>query len=490
MSRATARVVLVIGLLAIGGTLARGAGVVDARAALYAEYASKLGELAAWCGEQQLDQAAEQITAWLPERNPVQLTLFVLPSAVSSPQPAAASSAPWQKRWQGLRDEQADALMALARRAVAEHRPSLAYELVTEAVRENPDHKLARRMLGYVRFRDAWHTPFEIRQLNGNKIFQERFGWLPKSHVERYETGQRYFHGRWMPAAEEAALRADMKRGWRVDSEHYIVTTNHSLEEGVRLSRKLEMLYAVWQQAFAGYLASEAQLASRFEGRAPRREPKQHNVVYYKTRDEYNAALRAVQPQIDISLGIYFARTRTANFFAGADQEPGTLYHEATHQLFQETRQTVAEPGRDDNFWAIEGVACYMETLREHPGGYVTLGGTAEGRLANARYRLLHDDFYVPLAQLAPIGMENLQRDPRISQLYGQAAGLVCFFVHGEAGRYRDPFVRYLDTIYSNHATPQTLAEILGTDYPSLDRAYREFMSRGEIARPQPAAVR
>ena len=40
--------------------------------------------------------------------------------------------------------------MGLARQAIAEHRPSLAVELVTEAVRENPDQKQARRMLGYV----------------------------------------------------------------------------------------------------------------------------------------------------------------------------------------------------------------------------------------------------------------------------------------------------------------------------------------------------
>ena len=32
---------------------------------------------------------------------------------------------------------------------------ALAYELVTEAVRENPDHKAGRRLLGYVSYRDA-----------------------------------------------------------------------------------------------------------------------------------------------------------------------------------------------------------------------------------------------------------------------------------------------------------------------------------------------
>ena len=57
-----------------------------------------------------------------------------------------------------------------------------------------------------------------------------------------------------MPADEEAALRGDMKRGWRVETDHYVVTTNHSLEEGVRLARQLETLYDVWQQVFIPYL--------------------------------------------------------------------------------------------------------------------------------------------------------------------------------------------------------------------------------------------
>src|SRR4029079_8312386 len=132
------------------------------------------------------------------------------------------------------------------------------------------------------------------------------------SHVARYEQGQRYHQGRWMTAADEAALRSEVKRGWRIDSEHYAVTTNHSLEEGVALSRRLEMLYAVWQQAFAGYQASEAEIARRLEGRAARREPTQNNVVYFRNRQQYIEALRSSQPQIEISIGIYFPRVRTA----------------------------------------------------------------------------------------------------------------------------------------------------------------------------------
>lgn len=478
MPRARPLVVLLLLSLSVGQA-ARGGELDAARTALYAAYAGRLEALAAWCAQQQLPAEAEQLTSWLPRREPDKLTLFLLPSAERAAEKPPADGQEWRRKWQALRDAQADALWSLARRAANEHRPSLALELATEAVRENPDHAQARKLLGFVRFRDAWRTRHEIRQLNSGKVFHATFGWLPASHVERYEKGQRYYQGRWMPAAEEAALRSDIKRGWRVESEHYLVTSNHSLEAGVALAGRLEMLYAVWRQVFAGFTASDAQLARVFEGRAMRRESKPHEVVYYRTREEYDRALRVHQPQIDITLGIYFDHARTAYFFAGGDQEPGTLYHEASHQLFHESQAVAPHVARHDNFWVVEGIACYMETLAEHGGTYCTLGGLNAGRVPAARHRLLTDHFYVPLEQLVALGMESLQRDPRISQLYSQSAGLAAFFMHAEEGRFREAFVRYLEAVYAGRATTRTLAETTGASYEALDRDYREFLSRG-----------
>ncbi len=479
MAPAKALAVGLVVLVSMGPRCLYAAGVVAERAALYASYSEQLNRLAEWCEKKQLPEAAEQLKAWLPRRNPDQLTLFVLPSTEAPAEKDKSSKSDWRKRWQALRDDQAEALVALARQAVSEHRPSLVYELVTEAVRENPDHKQGRRLLGYITFRDAWHTPFEIRQLSGNKVWHEKFGWLPKTQVERYTKGQRHYQGRWMPATEEANLRRDLKHGWRVESEHYIVTTNHSLEEGVSLARRLETLYAIWRQVFVGYLADETELARRLEGRVPRREPRPHNVVYYRTREEYNDALRSRQPQIDITLGIYFGTEQMAYFFAGKDQEAGTLYHEATHQLFQETRTVMPDVARKENFWIVEGIACYMESLAEGQG-YFTLGGKDAARMPAARQRLLEDEFYVPLAQLVRIGMEGLQRDSRLPKLYSESAGLTTFLMHDALGRYRDPLVRYLEAIYSGRATTKTLAEATGTDYETLDRQYREYIGRGE----------
>ncbi len=99
---------------------------------------------------------------------------------------------------------------------------------------------------------------------------------------------------------------------------------------------------------------------------------------------------------------------RRAYFFADKQNDDRTLYHEATHQLFYESRPVAAEVGWKANFWIVEGIAMYMESLRQEDGFYV-LGGFDDQRLNAARYRLLHDKFYVPLDEFSRYGRTKLQ---------------------------------------------------------------------------------
>ena len=97
-----------------------------------------------------------------------------------------------------------------------------------------------------------------------------------------------------------------------------------------------------------------------------------------------------------------------------------------------------------------------------------------------ARYRLLNDNFYVPLEEFTGYGMEKLQKDPRIATLYSQSAGLTHFLIHYDGGRYRDALVSYLSAVYTGRDQPDTLAKLTGTAYGELDKQYREFMEKAE----------
>jgi len=188
--------------------------------------------------------------------------------------------------------------------------------------------------------------------------------------------------------------------------------------------------------------------------------------------------LRASLPNIETA-GIYLERPRCAFFFADKDADDRTLYHEATHQLFHESRPIAPDVGRKANFWIIEGIAMYMESLRREDGFYV-LGGFDDQRLHAAQYRLLVDKFYVPLAEFTSFGMEKLQTDPRIATLYSQAAGLTHFLVYYDGGRYRDALVSYLAAVYSGRDNLDTLSGLCATSYRELDKKYHEFIESGK----------
>ncbi len=441
---------------------------------------TELNELAAWCTEQGLAEQAKRTLDVLGPRDPYKLYVPDLPrdiEGIGPPEDASSEVAQWHQRFQQLRARHATAFYDLARRAVRT-RPSLAYELALAAIRVHPDHEAVRRIFGFQKHLGEWRTLYEVQQLRAGRVWDDRFGWLPKAHLQRYEQGMRLYEGRWITAEDEAARRADIRNGWEVETAHYVIRTNHSLEAGVQLGLRLERLHAIWQQLFIRFHASQADVVALFGSSAARRRAAapRHQVVFFRNRDDYNRSLRAAMPNIDVSIGVYIPNMRRAYFFAGDDYDDRTLYHEATHQLFQESRRTVPHPGNRRNFWIVEGIALFMESLHQEDG-YWALGGLDDPRLHAARVRLMRDDFYIPLAEFTRLGTDDIQTHPRIATLYSQAAGLTHFLIFHEGGVYRDALVQYLSLVYSGRDTPQTLAELLGADYPEIDRQYRRFLA-------------
>ena len=272
-----------------------------------------------------------------------------------------------------------------------------------------------------------------------------------------------------------------MTNGWLVETEHYVVKTNHSLSAGVKLGRRLEWLYDVWQQLYVSYYSSDEILRRRLREDAINTSPRRkYKLVVYRNRSEYVRDLKKYQPQLAKTLGIYLGRQRTAYFFANEDADDATLFHEATHQLFQENgpgrKNSSDDIGADDNFWILEGIALYMESLQLH-GGYATLGGVDTDRLQFARHNLYCGGFYEPLGRLTELGREELQGHPQIGQIYSQSAGLTQFFMHARKGAYRSSLLQYLKRVYERRDRTETLAELTTLTYGELDQAYRTSLN-------------
>ena len=444
-----------------------------------ARYAAELERLADWCRQRQLNDEARKTLDLGGHDDPYTIRLPVLPRAAGplrSPEAIAGDAAQWHRRLSKLRQDQAAALYGLAQRCARQRQPWLGYRLVLDAARANPDHEACRRVLGYLKYRDQWHTPFEIAMLRGGMVWSDKFGWLQKNNVARYERGERHVDSTWVDAANDAALHADITAGWDIETEHYRIRTNHGIEGAVALGAKLEDLNWTWRQIFVGYYATAADVQALLENKPVESKlPPRLQVVYFDNKQQYQKALKA-----DISMGLYVPERRTAYFYAGSENTQRTMYHEATHQLFQQSRPvkegTVKEgTGAKANCWLIEGIAMYMETFHREGDSFV-LGGLNDVRLQAARYHLAKNDFYVPFDRLVRLGVRDIQTHPQIAKLYSQIAAMTSFLVHYDGGRYRDALVICLRAIYDGSQDPELLARTTGTDYAELDRQYREYM--------------
>src|SRR5208337_3053840 len=146
------------------------------------------------------------------------------------PKEASGDLAEWHRRLLKLRQDEAAALFGLAQRCVRRHQASLAYRLALDAIKADPDHEAARRVFGYQKYQNQWHTPYEVLMLRKGMVWHEKFGWIEKTDLPRYAAGERPMGVTWIDAANDAVLHADITAGWDIETEHYRIRTNHSIE--------------------------------------------------------------------------------------------------------------------------------------------------------------------------------------------------------------------------------------------------------------------
>ena len=395
-----------------------------------------------------------------------------------------AAEREWRVVLKAARESLAKELYLLSRQLVNQDRPSVAWSVLREVLHFDSDHKQTRTLLGFERLGDEWMSPFAARKLKAKQVWHDRFGWLPIEHVKRYDGGERFYDQKWMTKEREESIRRNILKAWVVETDHYKVRTNVSLERGVELATSLETFHKYFHNTFAAFFNTPEQLKKQFAptGTSTAKPSKQFAVTFFRSKDEYISKLKPNNPLIEITRGIYMTDDRTAYFFDHPDVDTdGTLFHEATHQLLYELHSLNRPIGAHEHFWIVEGIACYMESFRITAAG-TSIGDTNYLRFKAAAYRALEDKpkpYYVPLARFTSMSMLAYQTDPSIEKNYSQASGLVHFFMHYDNGRYRDALISHLELLYRPQAARvhvPGLDQLTGVTYEELDRQYIEHL--------------
>lgn len=457
----------------------------------YREFEKQIEKLAKECKDKGLDEESETILsrAFVPSSDDLRVTS--LPDKAQSPIPAHTEGMErsWRQRLRTLESGYGNDLYLQSKRAVKVGCTSYAYDLIREAALHEPDHKQVRKILGFERIQEDWVTQTAADlMINRKLVWNKKFGWLPKEHIQKYLEGQRYLNGNWVGKEKEAEQRRDFNKAWEIRTDHYLVKTNVSLESGVELGRALEDFHRVFKETFAGFFNTPEQLKRLLENptKPGRRDTGFYIVHYYRTREEYVDRLRKHFPSIDQTNGVYLTTDKVAHFYHDPKQDrDGTLFHEATHQLFFESHRDDRKICENHHFWIIEGIACYMESFQrkksdpeiEDPDIF-SLGDPKYVRFVGARDNLINKKYYVPLREFSGFGMHEFQGAAELAKNYTQASGLARFFMHHEDGRYREALVTHLTQLYSSdprvRENAQGLDELTGIDFEILDRQYAE----------------
>ena len=463
---------------------------------LQVAYFEQLRSLQNYCLEHNLQDGIAEIARFQAPLDRKQILISSLPAKPEPeiPLDLAPEARHWRTQLRYQRKEYGRQLYLLSRRSLHAGCPAYAFDLIRELVVHDPDHEKARELLGYVKHGDEWMSPYAKKMRLKDYVWHSQFGWIRRAFVDRYVAGERNVNGKWMSADKEASIRQDFQHAWEIETDHYIIRTNYSLERGVELGLALEDFYQFFHQTFVGFFTEPEQLQKIFDGtaRMNSRTAKPYLVHYYRTREEYVERLEPVFPAIKATNGIYLTGDRTAHFYhdpqsAGED----TLFHEATHQLFYECQQMNRPIAEYGNFWIVEGIACYLESFRRNQGEFA-VGDPGHIRFAGARMNFLDKSYYVPLPDFTEMRSQDFQGAPVavLAKNYTQAAGLAHFFMEYDGGRYRDALVGHLAQIYSADARKrqytQGLDELTGVSFTDLDRQYGEWMKElraADIAR-------
>ncbi len=266
-------------------------------------------------------------------------------------------------------------------------------------------------------------------------------------HDEPSDTSIRRYLGLPIKGTVEAKSKrgrsAPRWMGWaagsyqQIDTPHFTVFTHADEPAAVAVAEDLEHCYWIWTQMFFPLWEASGQVTATLKSLGDQdvseflhANPSSRisirrklRVVLFRDAAEYQQTLGRDIPGIERSTGFYNDDKRTIFLYVSADDDVETRRHELVHQLFREaTRSTLGnrKPAERSEFWIIEGIAGYFESI--HIGDhYATVGGWHAPRLQFARYRMLQNGDVMPINELRADGRIAAQKRQDIARWYAHS---------------------------------------------------------------------
>jgi hypothetical protein len=292
----------------------------------------------------------------------------------------------------------------------------------------------------------------------------DNFGWLPAISAGNIQKGLYEYKGKWLPKNEVEKLRIKWDDAWDFKSDHYLLKANIPFKKSLETLKNLEYLYNVFVNIFYGIEGFSAQNCRIF------------NVYYIKNLGEFIS----VTGQKD-SLGYFNRFSRIAyvwEFEKNVNEikqrgstEQEILFHEGTHQLLELIMNSYNSPDAP-NYWVVEGVACYFETLRNIRGTPVF--GNRIARFFECKDNVNKRN-YKHLKDFVKLNHDEIEAD---SANHAQALGLTLFFMKHK--KYQLRFLEYIIKVYQTGGKLENnFEEFMRIDnIDTIEKEWIEFVKR------------
>lgn len=261
------------------------------------------------------------------------------------------------------------------------------------------------------------------------------------------------------------AVRADLVS---YNSRSYVIQSDLPADEVRLYAAHMDKVFAEYQARFSSF-------RSKRSGPMP--------LFLFRTQQGYMTYLASHNIDATNSGGMFFVRANgqgLATFVEGSTREASysVLQHEGFHQF------AYNYIGGDLPIWANEGLAQYFED------GIIVknamkLGIANKQRIDRVRHALETGkaiDFDRLLAISGEEWSATLARDPaKAVLLYAQSWSVVYFLVHGDNGKYRQAFERYLKLVGSGRESTRAFPEAFGSsDTAPFRRRWEQFALKQE----------
>jgi hypothetical protein len=373
-------------------------------------------------------EAARITRQWIPRERPDSTVVYFSDLEKSIPDEALAEPKV-EAAFLRAREETAALAITKAKQYAEQGAGFSAYRMLWRAVREDPEAEIAGKILGL-------------------PLNRERIAVSVGRNAPR--------HLAWPDRSFQI-----------VQSPHFRILSTAPRREATQLCNDLERFLEVWSQVFVPLWLDEKTIcAAILQGTKLPSPTRPLEIVLFAKRAHYVDSLTRNGVQgASLSTGFYSPESKQTFLFLGADADSATRYHEVTHQLLQELAvQAVLSPGLDSGFWIVEGIACYMESLRFLPS-YATLGGWESNQLQFARGRYLNLEPPPSLDTLMPMGRDEVQKLDNLGSWYTLVAAYTHLLMDDPA--YQPQLIAYLQSVYRGKPRSDLIPSTEASDWPS-----------------------